>query len=137
VAPTAGDSGGWQATARHISVESGTFVVTVRQYLPRSAFPGDFPALIPRGVECLRRGGAVIIDPMGSVIARPLYDAEGLVVADLRVGLRAKRWFDAVGHYSRPDLVARTPAPETGCCFVGAARSAWLPPTTGQPQWRS
>ena len=51
---------------------------------------------------------------MGSVIAGPLYDAEGIVVADcdLRVGLRAKRWFDAVGHYSRPDLVARTPVPE-------------------------
>ena len=25
---------------------------------------------------------------------------------DLRVGLRAKRWFDAVGHYSRDDVLA-------------------------------
>ena len=51
---------------------------------------------------------------MGRVIAGPLYDAEGLVAADcdLRVGLRAKRWFDAVGHYSRPDLVARSSLPE-------------------------
>jgi hypothetical protein len=31
-----------------------------------------------------------------------------MVVADcdLRVGLRAKRWFDAVGHYSREDVLA-------------------------------
>ena len=43
---------------------------------------------------------------MGTVIAGPLYDEEGMVVADcdLRDGLHAKRWFDAVGHYSRPDL---------------------------------
>jgi hypothetical protein len=36
------------------------------------------------------------------MIAGPLYDQEGMVVADcdLRRGLHAKRWFDAVGHYS-------------------------------------
>jgi hypothetical protein len=41
------------------------------------------------------------------VIAGPLYGEEGLVVADcdLRAGLRAKRWFDAVGHYSRDDVL--------------------------------
>ena len=34
---------------------------------------------------------------------RPAYDREGIVVADcdLRAGLHAKRWFDAVGHYAR------------------------------------
>ena len=26
---------------------------------------------------------------------------------DLRVSLHAKRWFDAVGHYSREDVLAR------------------------------
>ena len=48
------------------------------------------------------RGGAVIVEPDGGeLIAGPLYDEEGMVVADcdLRVGLHAKRWFDAVGHY--------------------------------------
>jgi hypothetical protein len=41
------------------------------------------------------------------VLAGPLYDAEGIVVADcdLRETLRAKRWFDAVGHYSRADVL--------------------------------
>jgi nitrilase len=106
VAPTADDSDTWQATMRHIAVEAGAFVVSVPQYLPRQAFGDDFPAAIPDGVDCLGRGGAVIVDPMGSVVAGPLYDQEGMVVADcdLRVGLRAKRWFDSVGHYSRPDL---------------------------------
>jgi hypothetical protein len=41
------------------------------------------------------------------VIAGPLYDQEGIVAADcdLRAGLHAKRWFDAVGHYGRQDLL--------------------------------
>jgi len=106
LAPTADDSESWQSTVRHIAIESGAFVISVPQYLPRAAFAEDFPARIPDGIDCLGRGGAVIIDPLGTVIAGPLYDGEGLVVADcdLRVGLRAKRWFDAVGHYSRSDL---------------------------------
>ena len=41
------------------------------------------------------------------MIEGPLYDREGMVVADcdLREGLHAKRWFDAVGHYSREDVL--------------------------------
>jgi nitrilase len=115
VAPTADDSDGWQASMRHIAIEAGAFVISVPQYLPRSAFPDDFPADIG-DADCLGRGGAVVIDPMGTVIGGPLYDEEGMVVADcdLRVGLRAKRWFDSVGHYSRPDLFppSATAAPE-------------------------
>ena len=109
VAPTADDSDSWQATVRHIAIEAGAFVISVPQYLPRSAFPDDFPADIG-DADCLGRGGAVVIDPMGTVIGGPLFDEEGMVVADcdLRVGLRAKRWFDSVGHYSRPDLFPPT-----------------------------
>lgn len=105
VAPTADDSDSWQASMRHIAIEAGAFVISVPQYLPRSAFPEDFPADIG-DADCLGRGGAVVVDPMGTVIGGPLYDEEGMVVVDcdLRVGLRAKRWFDSVGHYSRPDL---------------------------------
>ena len=44
----------------------------------------------------------------GAVIAGPLYDEEGMVVADcdLRRGLHAKRSFDVVGHYGRTDVLA-------------------------------
>jgi len=117
-APTADDSDGWQATMRHIAIESGAFVVGVPQYIPASAFPDDFPVPLPEGGATLGRGGAVIVDPAwGEVIAGPLYDAEGILVADcdLRRGLHAKRWFDAVGHYSRGELleplVEADPAP--------------------------
>ena len=96
---------------RHIAIESGAFVVSVPQYIPGSAFPDDFPVPVERD-RVYGRGGAVIVEPTGGeVIAGPLYDAEGILVADcdLRAGLHAKRWFDAVGHYSREDVLARGP----------------------------
>jgi predicted amidohydrolase len=107
VAPTADDSDGWLASMRHIAIESGAFVVSVPQYIPRSAFPSDFPLELPEQ-EVLGNGGAAIVDPeWGEVIAGPLYGEEGMVVADcdLRRGLHAKRWFDAVGHYGRTDVL--------------------------------
>ncbi|MGZ8647591.1 MAG: carbon-nitrogen hydrolase family protein [Solirubrobacteraceae bacterium] len=108
VAPTADDSDGWLASVRHIAIESGAFVVSVPQFIPGSAFPDDFPVEVDRdAVYC--RGGAAIVEPTwGEVIAGPRYDAEAILVADcdLRVGLHAKRWFDAVGHYSRADVLS-------------------------------
>jgi predicted amidohydrolase len=111
VAPTADDDDGWVATMRHIAIESGAFVVSVPQYIPRSAFPDDFPVPLP-DKEDFGRGGALIAEPAeGELIAGPLYGEEGMVVADcdLRVGLHAKRFFDAVGHYGREDVLAAPP----------------------------
>jgi nitrilase len=117
LAPTADDTGGWLATVRHIAIESGAYVVSAPQYIPRSAFPEDFPAELPDD-QVFGRGGAAIIEPgEGDVIAGPLYDEEGIVTADcdLRVGLHAKRWFDSVGHYSREDvLLGEIEAPSAG-----------------------
>ena len=109
IAPTADDSDGWLASIRHIAIESGAFVVSAPQYLPRSAFPEDFPVALPEGKEIFGRGGAAIVDPTaGDVLAGPLYGEEGMVVADcdLKRGLHAKRWFDSVGHYSREEALA-------------------------------
>jgi len=108
VAPTADDEDGWLASMRHIAIESGAFVVSVPQYIPRSAFPDDFPAELP-DKEVFGNGGAAIVEPGdGEVIAGPLYGQEGMIVADcdLRVGLHAKRFFDAVGHYGREEVLA-------------------------------
>jgi predicted amidohydrolase len=108
VAPTADDSDGWIASIRHIAIESGAFVVSAPQYIPGSAFPDDFPVEIDRDAV-YGRGGAAIVEPTwGEVIAGPVYDAETVLFADcdLRAGLHAKRWFDAVGHYSRTDVLS-------------------------------
>jgi nitrilase len=112
VAPTADDSDGWLASMRHIAIESGAFVVSVPQFIPSAAFPDDFPVALPADKEVFGRGGAAVIEPTwGEVIGGPLYDEEGIVVADcdLRRGLHAKRWFDCVGHYSREDVLGAPP----------------------------
>jgi nitrilase len=109
LAPTADDTDGWLASVRHIAIESGAFVVSVPQFIPASAFPDGFPVPLPEGTDVFGDGGAAIVEPgEGKVIAGPLYGEEGTVVAecDLRIGLHAKRWFDAVGHYSREDVLA-------------------------------
>jgi nitrilase len=117
VAPTADDTDGWLATMRHIALESGAYVISAPQYIPRSAFPEDFPVDLP-DQEVFGRGGAAIIEPVDAeIIAGPLYDREGIVMAecDLRDGLHAKRWFDSVGHYSREDVLLR----ELSCAEPG------------------
>jgi nitrilase len=107
LAPTADDSDSWLASMRHVAIESGAFVVSAPQFIPREAFPDDFPVELPDR-DVFGRGGAAIVEPSwGEVIAGPLYDEEGMVLADcdLRACLRAKRWFDSVGHYSREDVL--------------------------------
>jgi nitrilase len=109
LAPTADDSDGWLASMRHIAIESGAFVISAPQFIPASAFPSDFPVPLPEGKEIFGKGGAAIVEPdEGAVVAGPLYGEEGMVIADcdLRICLHAKRWFDAVGHYSREDVLA-------------------------------
>ena len=107
-APTADDSEGWISTMSHIAIEAGAFVVSCPQYIPRSAFPDDFPVPLPDDDNALGRGGAAIFEPLqGRAIAGPLYDEEGIVSADIDLGrtMTAKRWFDVVGHYSRDDVL--------------------------------
>jgi nitrilase len=141
LAPTADDSEGWLASVRHIAIESGAYVVSAPQYIPRSAFPDDFPVELP-DKDVFGRGGAAIIEPTnGDVIAGPLYDEEGIVVADcdLRKGLHAKRWFDSVGHYSREDVLLGeiegppSLAPDTPSDQDGSSSNSISPTTTSSP----
>ncbi|MCI3949020.1 MAG: nitrilase, partial [Acidimicrobiales bacterium] len=49
--------------------------------------------------------------PGGRLVAGPLYDEAGIVVADcdLREALHAKRAFDVAGHYGRADVLRPGP----------------------------
>jgi nitrilase len=107
LAPTADDSESWIASMRHIAIEAGAFVVSVPQHIVASAFPDDFPLPLPDGATVLGRGGACVVAPDGAVIAGPLYDEDGIIVADcdLRKALHAKRYFDVAGHYGRADVL--------------------------------
>ena len=58
----------------------------------------------------LMRGGSVIIDPHGNVLAGPFYHEEGLLIAEIETDeiLRARYDLDVSGHYARPDIFKLT-----------------------------
>jgi len=71
--------------------------------------PDDFPEkdrLYPDADEWVNPGDSVVIAPGGEIIAGPMNKESGILYADIdreKVGI-AKRAFDVVGHYSRPDI---------------------------------
>lgn len=110
-APTADDRPTWQSTMTHIALEGRVFVLSACQYLTRDAFPDDHPMdFDPPNGDVLMRGGSVIIDPSGQVLAGPVFDEETILYAniDLEDKTEAHLDFDAVGHYARPDIFSLT-----------------------------
>ena len=51
-----------------------------------------------------------IVSPEGRHLAPPLTEGEGILIADLDLGLivKRKRMMDSVGHYARPELSTST-----------------------------
>ena len=119
LAPTADARDTWQATLRHIACEGRCFVLGCNQFVTRADYPQDLPEIeaLADQPEVLCRGGSAIVSPLGEYVAGPLFDEEGMLVADLDLGeiARAKFDFDVVGHYGRPDVFQLTiderPAP--------------------------
>jgi nitrilase len=109
VAPTDDAGGPWLATMDHIARESGAWVIGCATSWRASDIPEDIPGreqLLPDPEEWLNVGDAVVHEPFGPAIAGPMHCGNGLLVADIDVArTRAPRmFFDAVGHYARPDL---------------------------------
>jgi nitrilase len=108
LAPTADARGRWQATLQHIALEGRCFVLGCNQYVTREMYPADLEIAeeLDAWPEVLCRGGSAIYGPLGECLAGPLWEAEGIVVADLDRGAiaRSKFDFDVTGHYARPDV---------------------------------
>jgi nitrilase len=73
-------------------------------------FPTDTPHLeeiLKNCPETLGNGGSCIAGPDGKWILEPLADQEGLLIETLDFNrvLEERQNFDAVGHYSRPDVL--------------------------------
>jgi len=108
LAPTADARERWQATLRHIACEGRCFVLGCNQFVTKGMYPADLEGIedLADQPEIVCRGGSAIISPLGEYLAGPLYDEEGILLADLEMAelVRARFDFDVVGHYARPDI---------------------------------
>jgi aliphatic nitrilase len=96
-----------EVTIRHHALESGCFVVNATGFLSEAQVA---EVAGKTGFEKALRSGCftAIVSPEGALLAPPLLEGEGIVYADLDLGLVAKRkrMMDSVGHYARPELLS-------------------------------
>ena len=108
LAPTADARDSWQATLRHVACEGRCFVLGCNQFVTKVMVPSDLEGIedLDDAPEVLCRGGSAIVSPLGEYVSGPLYDEEGMLVADLDLAevARGKFDLDVVGHYARPDV---------------------------------
>ncbi len=105
--------GGVQNTSditRFMAKEGRSFVISVSGLMSRDEVLPDLPhaeKMLAPGPHWWANGGSCIAGPDGHWIVEPVMEKEGLIVATLDHGrVREERQnFDAVGHYSRPDVL--------------------------------
>lgn len=110
-APTVDDRDTWARSMQHIAFEGRCFVLSAVQYLTRKDCPEDYPAIQGNDpATVLIRGGSVIVNPLGQVLAGPNYEGEAILTADLNLDeiVEGKYDLDVVGHYARPDVFRLT-----------------------------
>ena len=98
---------------RFIARESRSYVVSVSSLMTTSDFPSHTPhldAILKNAPETLANGGSCIAGPDGEWVVEPIINKEGLIyqTIDFNNVLRERQNFDAVGHYSRPDVTKLT-----------------------------
>jgi nitrilase len=114
LAPTLATGDAWVASMRHLARENRMYVVGVNPVLHIDRIPAGFPdrdRLVPPSflgdhAPWVEEGNTVIVGPKGDIIAGPVRQREETVFADLDMGAvtAARRFFDPVGHYNRPDV---------------------------------
>jgi nitrilase len=108
LAPTADARDSWQATLRHIACEGRCFVLGCNQFVTRAMYPATLAedANLAHLPEIVCRGGSAIVSPLGDILAGPLYNEEGMLLANLDMTEipRSRFDFDVTGHYARPDV---------------------------------
>jgi nitrilase len=111
-APTLASGDGWIATMCHIAREGRCYVVGVNPCLHVDQIPVTFPhrdRVWPAGQDdsgWVEEGNTVIIAPSGAILAGPARREETILYADVDLAAvhSARRFFDPVGHYHRPDV---------------------------------
>jgi nitrilase len=108
LAPTADARPGWVASMQHIALEGRCYVLACNQFIKRNEYPERFRSFLKDSRDIVCAGGSVIISPFGEVLAGPLRDEAGILLADLEMDevVRSKLDFDVNGHYQRKDIFA-------------------------------
>lgn len=108
LAPTADARENWQHSMKHIALEGRCFVFGCNQFVTKDMYPNDLPGIadLQNQPDVMSNGGSVIIDPLGNVLAGPLWGTEGILTAEINLDLitQSKLDFDPIGHYARPDI---------------------------------
>jgi nitrilase len=111
-APTWDSSDGWVATLRHIGREGRCFVIGCCIAMRLSDIPDryEFKSLYGGDDQWINGGSSAIVNPDGYIVAGPSVNEETILYADIDPGKtrEAKFWFDAAGHYARPDVFQLT-----------------------------
>ena len=107
-APTADTRDSWLATLQHIGREGSCFVIGVAPTMQAQDIPLDLPPHQPDNPAegWIMTGNGIICGPTGDVRAGPMFEQKGFLVSEIDLGQikEARRFFDVVGHYSRPDI---------------------------------
>lgn len=106
-APTVDDRDSWISSMRHIAIEGRCFVLSACQFSRRRDYPAGYaPVQGDDPDTVLIRGGSVIADPFGELLAGPDTSGEKILHAglDLRRIIEGKFDLDTAGHYARPDV---------------------------------
>lgn len=110
LAPTADARESWISTLRHIAMEGRCYVLGCNQFVIKDTLPLYITHGEEEREDIVSDGGSAIVDPMGKVVAGPLWGVEGrldAVVEDLEKSVvMAKMDMDvgAAGHYARGDV---------------------------------
>lgn len=103
------DNEEWQNTIRHIAIEGHCFFINADLFIKKSDYPNNVNAKQEIDVlpEIVCRGGSNVIDPFGHDVSETIWDKEGIIYATLDMDkvVSSKMEFDAIGHYSRPDIL--------------------------------
>ena len=109
LAPTWDNADTWVPTMQHIAKEGRIYVIGINFCIRGSDVPKDIPGrddVYGGESDWLSRGNSVIVGPEGEILAGPLVEEEGILVAELDIdrARTSRRQFDPVGHYARPDV---------------------------------
>jgi nitrilase len=104
--PTWDKGDNWLGSLQHIAREGGLFVIGNCMTLHIDDIPEELKGIYPEDEQWISTGESCIINPFGKVIAGPLDSKEAIIYAEINLQdvIVAKRRFDVVGHYARPDV---------------------------------